>query len=117
MWVIGPESKEETVYYGAFCDVSWPGTLAAYGIIGFAIAFFIQFYYAFIAFKIIRNSKDINVYTLMITLLFAKLLFDSIIGFSYIFLTTGLWGLFNMLNIYIPILVYTYEEYRQKGII
>lgn len=117
MWVIGPDSREETLYYGAFCDVSWPGTLAAYGIIGFAISFFIQFYYMFISFKLIKNSKEITVYTLMLTLMFAKLMFDSTVGFSYIFLTTGLWGLFSMLNIYIPILVYTYEDYKKKGII
>ncbi len=117
MWVIGPESKEEMVYYGAFCDVSWPGTLAAYGIIGFALAFFIQFYYAFLAFKIIKNSKSVTFYTFMLTLLFSKLAFDSTVGFSYVFLTTGLWGLFNMLNIYIPMLVYTYEDAKKKGII
>jgi hypothetical protein len=117
MWVIGPDSKEEMIYYGAFCDVSWPGTLAAYGIIGFALACFIQFYYAFYAFKIIKNTKEISLYTLMLTFMFSKLLFDSTVGFSYVFLTTGLWGLFNMLNVYIPILVYSYEESKKKGII
>lgn len=117
MWVLGPESKEEMVYYGAFCDVSWPGTLAAYGIIGFALACFIQFYYAFVAFKIIKNTKVITIYTFLLTLMFSKLMFDSTVGFSYVFLTTGLWGLFNMLNIYIPILVYSYEDAKKKGLI
>jgi len=117
MWVIGPDSKEEIIYYGAFCDVSWPGTLAAYGIIGFILACIIQFYFAFISFKIIKNTKEVSLYTLMLTFMFAKLLFDSTVGFSYIFLTTGLWGLFNMLNVYIPITVYAYEEAKKKGII
>ncbi|HRJ85090.1 MAG TPA: hypothetical protein PK753_05420 [Ignavibacteria bacterium] len=117
MWVLGPETKEEIVYYGAFCDVSWPGTLAAYGLIGFALACFIQFYYAWLSLKLIRRSKENTIFTFMLTLLFAKLVFDSTVGFSYVFLTTGLWGLFNLLNVYIPIVVYSYEDAKKKGII
>lgn len=114
MWVVGPESKEEMIYYGAFCDVSWPGVLAGYGIIGFAFSLFIQIYYMVLAFRIIKNNKGVSLYTLMLTLVFSKLLFDSTVGFSYVFLTTNLWGFFNMLNIYIPVLVYSYEEFRNK---
>jgi len=117
LWVVGPESKEEIIYYGAFCDVTWPGVLAAYGLIGFAIALVIQFYYMFITFKIVRNTKQVTIYTFMLTLLLAKLLFDVTVGFSYVFLSTGLWGLFYMLNIYVPVLVYTYEDYKKKGLI
>lgn len=117
MWVVGPESKEEALYYGALCDVTWPGVLAAYGLIGFAIALIIQFYYIFTTFKLIKASRNITIYTFMLTLLLAKMLFDSTIGFSYVFLSTGLWGLFYMLNIYIPVVVYVYEDYKKRGII
>lgn len=117
MWVVGPESREEAVYYGAFCDVSWPSVLAAYGIIGFAIAFFIQLYYALLALKLIRKTKEIGIYTLFLTLMFSKLLFDSTAGFSYVFLSTGLWGFFVNMNIYIPVLIYMYEKSKREKIV
>lgn len=113
MWVVGPESKEEAIYYGAFCDVAWPSVLAAYGLIGFAIACIIQFYYALLALKMIRITREISIYTLLVTLMFSKFLFDSTVGFSYVFLTTGLWGFFINLNIYIPVLIYLYEKNRK----
>jgi hypothetical protein len=117
MWVIGPESKEEAILYGAFSDVAWPSVLAAYGLIGFAIACIIQFYYAVLALKMIRINREINIYTMLVTLMFSKFLFDSTVGFSYVFLTTGLWGFFVSLNIYIPVLIYLYEKNRKEKII
>ncbi len=117
MWVLGPDSREEAIIYGALCDVSWPAVLAAYGLIGFALALIIQFYYIFITFKIIRNTPYVNLYTYILILLFSKLVFDLTIGFSYVFVSTGLWGFFNSLNIYIPVLVYMYEDSKRKGII
>ncbi len=117
MWVLGPDSREEAIIYGAFCDVSWPSVLAAYGLIGFLITLIIQFYYMYLAFKIIRNSPQVNLYTFITLLLFTKLIFDSTIGFSYVFVSTGLWGFFTGLNIYIPVLVFMYEDYKKKGIL
>jgi hypothetical protein len=117
LWVIGPDSREEMIYYGAFCDVTWPGVLAAYGLIGFTLALILQFYFSFTTFKLLKISKENNVYTLILSLMLAKLLFDSIIGFSYVFLSTGLWGFFNSLNIYIPVFVYMFEKYRKEGLI
>jgi hypothetical protein len=117
MWVLGPESREEAIIYGAFCDVAWPSVLAAYGAVGFLITLIIQFYYMFLAFKIIRHSPQVNLYTYIILLLFTKLVFDSTIGFSYVFISTGLWGFFTGLNIYVPVLVYMYEDYKKRGIL
>lgn len=117
MWVVGPGSREEALIYGAFCDVAWPSVLAAYGLIGFALTLIIQFYYMFLSFKIIKRSPNVNLYTFIVVILFAKLLFDSTVGFSYVFVSTGLWGFFTGLNIYIPVFIYMYEEFRKKGII
>lgn len=117
MWVLGPDSREEAIIYGAFCDVSWPSVLAAYGAIGFLITLVIQFYYMYLSFKIIRYSPQVNLYTFMILLLFTKLVFDSTIGFSYVFVSTGLWGFFTGLNIYVPVLVYVFEDYKKRGIL
>lgn len=114
MWVVGPESKEEAIYYSAFCDVSGLSVLAAYGLLGFALGCIIQFYYAFLAVKLLRVTKEISIYTLILTLMFSKLLFDSTVGFSYVFLTTSLWGFFVNLNIYIPVLIYLYEKNQKE---
>jgi hypothetical protein len=117
MWVVKPESREEAVYYSAFCDVTWPSVLAAYGLIGFLLACILQVYYGLLSFKLLKRNKEINLYSLMLTFLLAKLIFDSTIGFSYILLSTGLWGLMLSMNIYVPILVYVYEEQRKQGTI
>jgi len=117
MWVLGPESREEAIIYGALCDVAWPAVLAAYGLVGFILTLIIQFYYIFITFKIIRNSPQVSLYTFILILMFSKLVFDSTVGFSYVFVSTGLWGFFTGLNIYIPVMVYMYEDYKKKGII
>ncbi len=117
MWVIGPDSKEEVIIYSAFCDVTWPSVLAAYGGIGIFLAVFIQFYFIFYSFKIIKKSSQVNIYTFLIILLFAKLIFDLTVGFSIVFVSTGLWGFFSGLNIYIPVLVYIYDNYKKQGIL
>lgn len=117
MWVVGPDSKEEMIYYSAFCDVTWPGVLAAYGLIGVALALAIQFYYMFLAYKVIKVSKEITIYTFIITCLLAKLFFDFTVGFSYILFSVGLWGLFQMLNVYIPVLIYCYEDAKKKNLL
>jgi len=56
-------------------------------------------------------------YTFILILMFSKLVFDSTVGFSYVFISTGLWGFFTGLNIYIPVMVYMYEDYKIKRII
>lgn len=116
MWVVGPDTKEELLYNSAFSDVGWPAVLAAYGIIGFGISLVLQLYYMFISFRIIRNSKDQGLYTFLINLLFAKLVFDSVVGFSYILVSAGLWGFFGLLNIYLPVLVYLYEQNKSESV-
>ena len=114
MWVVGAETREEGVYYSAFSDVVWPSVLAAYGLIGFTLALLIQVFYFLLSFKVLKRMKENSIYALMLTFMFSKLLFDSTAGFSYILISTGLWGLYLSLNLYIAILVYTYEEQKRK---
>lgn len=114
MWVLGPDSREEAIYYGAFCDVTWPGVLAAYGIIGFSFAFFLQIYYMVLSFRLLKRSKESTLYTLLLTLMLSKLLFDCTVGFSYVFLSTGLWGFFHTMNLYIPVFIYLYEKDKRE---
>ncbi len=117
MWVVKPESREEQVYYGAFCDVVWPSVLAAYGIVGFILCGILQVYYVFLSIRVLKRAPHENMYTLLIMLLLAKLLFDLVFTSSYVLFSTGLWGFFLAMNIYIPVLVNTYEEQRKAGLI
>ncbi|MBZ0201814.1 MAG: hypothetical protein K8I03_02225 [Ignavibacteria bacterium] len=117
MWVLGPESREEAIYYSAFSDVGWPGVLAAYGIVGFALALFFQIYFIFLAYKLIKKNPRVNIYTFFVTILLSKLIFDSTVGLSYIFISTTLWGFYGPLCQYIPVMIYLYEKNRSEGII
>lgn len=117
MWVVEPTSKEEQVYYGAFCDVVWPSVLAAYGLIGFILCGILQIYYIILCFKILKRSKQENIYTLLVMLLFAKLLFDMIFTYSFVLFSTGLWGFFLTMNLFIPVMVDQFEKLKKEGLI
>jgi len=114
MWVIKPESHEEEIYYGAFSDVGWPAVLAAYGIIGLGLAVVLQIYLAITSFKIIKKIPDGTIYGFFVTSFFAKLLFDTLITFSYVFVSTNLWGFFNI-NYYLAIFIYSYEMMKRDS--
>lgn len=117
MWVVKPESREEQIIYGGFCDVVWPGILAAYGLVGFCLFLFLQIYYIYLCIKLLKRAPTENLYTLLVTLLMAKLIFDLTFLSSYVLFSTGLWGFFLAMNIYVPVLVYMYEEQRNKRMI
>lgn len=117
LWVVGPDSRAEVVYYDAFCDVGWAGVLAAYGLVGFSLALILQVYFIFLSFKLVKNSREGGIYDLLILLLFAKLMFDSTVGFSYVLLSTNLWGFFLSMNLYIAVLVHVYNEQKKQGLI
>jgi hypothetical protein len=110
MWVVGPDTREEYIYYSAFSDVGWAAVLAAYGIVGFSISLLFQIYYLINSFRIIKSTKKPGLYLFFITLFLSKLIFDVTVCFSYVFLSTGLGVLFGNLYIYVPILVYVYEH-------
>jgi hypothetical protein len=114
MWVIRPESREEEVYYSAFCDVGWPSILAAYGIVGFGLAIIFQIYLILKCFKIIRNIPDGTIFGFLTTAFLAKLLFDTFICFSYVFVSTHLWGFFYI-NYFLAVFVYNYETVKNNS--
>lgn len=112
MWVVRPENFEEQLYYNAFCDVSWPGTLAAYGLIGFAIFLFFQIYYIYICWKLIKKAREPNLMLFLLTYLFFRLIFDTFINSTYVFLSAGLWGISGVLSFLIAVLVVIYENHK-----
>lgn len=117
MWVVKPESREEQIYYGAFCDVVWPSVLAAYGLVGFILCGILQFYYIYLCIKLLKRARDENILSLFIMLLLSKLIFDLVFTYSFVLFSTGLWGFFLTMNLYIPILVSVYEQQRKEGLI
>lgn len=117
MWVVKPESREEQIYYGAFCDVVWPSVLAAYGIVGFILCGILQFYYIYLCIKLLKRARDEKISSLFIMLLLSKLIFDLVFTYSYVLFSTGLWGFFLAMNLYIPILVSVYEQQKKEGLI
>ncbi|RPI17211.1 MAG: hypothetical protein EHM58_10140 [Ignavibacteriae bacterium] len=112
MWVNRPETREEQVYYGAFSDVAWPSVLAAYGLIGLGLAISIQFKYIKTAYKLLKKIKENNIYTLILTIMFAKMVFDTFISYSFLFTSISLWGLYLSLNFYFPAFIYLYEKHK-----
>ncbi len=116
MWVVRPESFEEQLYYNAFSDVYWAGVLAAYGIIGFAIAAFFQIYYIRTTFRTVKNYKETNAISFLLVLFLAKLLFDSFVSFSYNLVSVGLWGLYNNVNLYVAVVIYAYQKVKEEKI-
>ena len=113
MWVVQPESREEAVYYSAFCDVTWPGVLAAYGVIGLGICIIMQFYWIFVSFRLVRKVPDASLMGMFLILFLANLIFDVTVGFSYVFISTILWG-FYFDNYYIAFFAYSYEYMKKK---
>ena len=117
MWVVGPQTKEEVLYYSAFSDVGWAGVLAAYGLIGFVLAAILQIYFMYLSLRLIKNSRHGNLYDLLLTLLFAKLTFDTFVVYSYVLLTTNLWGFYSVLHYYIPVLIHVYNQQKSQGLL
>ncbi len=115
MWVVRPENYEEQVWYNAFCDVTWPGVLAAYGLIGFAIALCFQFYFIFVSAKLVFKLKEFSIYSFFLTTSLFGFIFSTFIIYSFSLISTGLWG-FATSNFSIAILVYVYEKCHKANI-
>lgn len=115
LWVYRPETLEEQLCYNSFTDVIWPGVLAAYGIIGFLLAAFIQVYYAVISFRLLKKIKISNIYTFFITMLLSKLIFDTFATFSYVLLSTSIWAFAGIMSFYLPIVIFMYEEAKKPA--
>src|SRR4030095_5454222 len=108
MWVIKPITEEENIYAWGFSDVGWTSVLAAYGLVGFLLAIVFQIFYTIFSFKVLRMSvyNDILIYFVLSFLI--RLIFDSVINYSYKGLTVGLWG-FAPVAFNIAVLAYKYE--------
>jgi O-Antigen ligase len=109
LWVVKPVTEEENLYAWGFSDVNWAAILAAYGLVGFLLALYFQGYYAVQSFKIIKKTKKNDLYTFLVIIFFARLLFDSIINYSTNFFTANLYG-FESSVLYLAALVCKYEH-------
>lgn len=106
MWVLGPETTNETIYAWGFSDVRWASVLAAYGLVGFVLALLFQIIYGFLSAKILIKTKSRSIYTFFTLCLFCMLLFDTFINYSYNFVSLGLWGFTTMLGFCTAVTIY-----------
>jgi hypothetical protein len=106
MWVIKPTTTEELIYIWGFSDVRWAGVLAAYGLVGFLMAIAFQIYYMYKSVYIIKKTKSNSVYTFLVLLLLAYLLFDSFINYSYNLFSVRLWGISDTFSFFMAALIY-----------
>ncbi|MBE2217309.1 MAG: hypothetical protein IAE90_03835 [Ignavibacteria bacterium] len=108
LWVVSPLTVEETIYAWGFSDVGWASVLVAYGLVGFALAVLFQIFFLINSFKIMKNTRYKDILVFLILVFFTKLFYDSVINYSYMGLTVGLWGFWSV-SISIAALVYKYE--------
>lgn len=109
LWVVSPLTVEETIYAWGFSDVGWASVLVAYGLFGFTLAILFQIYYLINTFKVMKNTRNNDILVFLILVFFTKLFYDSVINYSYMGLTVGLWGFWSV-SISIAALVYKYEN-------
>ncbi|MCI0450121.1 MAG: hypothetical protein L0Y79_10135, partial [Chlorobi bacterium] len=106
MIVIKPATSEELIYAWGFSDVRWSAILAAYGLTGFIIVVLFQIYYLQKCFMVLKKTKNSSVYTFFTIMFFSTMLFDTLINYSYNLVTVRLWGLSDILSLYLASLIY-----------
>lgn len=109
LWVVSPVTAEESIYAWGFSDVGWASVLVAYGLVGFILAILFQLYYFVTSIKIVKNTTKYDLLIFLILVFISKLFYDSVINYSYMGLTVGLWGFWST-SISIAALVYKYEN-------
>lgn len=109
LWVVSPVTAEESIYAWGFSDVGWASVLVAYGLVGFILAILFQVYYFVTSIKIVKNTTKYDLLVFFILVFISKLFYDSVINYSYMGLTVGLWGFWST-SISIAALVYKYEN-------
>lgn len=113
LWVLKPETVQESIYAWGFSDVGWASVLTAYGLIGFIIALLFQVYYVITSVVILKRSVYNDLLIFFVLIFLSRLFFDSVINYSYTGLTVGLMGFFNS-AFYIAAFVYKYENMESK---
>lgn len=113
MWVIKATTVEENIYAWGFSDIGWASVLAAYGIVGFAMAVVFQIYYFINAIRLVKISPYADLLVFFVLVFLSRLFFDSVINYSYKGLTVGLWG-FGASSFFIAALIYKYEHPHEE---
>lgn len=113
LWVVKAVTVEENIYAWGFSDVGWASVLAAYGLIGFILAILYQLYYFTNCLKILKKSPHNDLLIFFILVFLSRLFFDSVINFSYMGLSVGLWGFWST-AFYVAVLTYKYENINEE---
>ncbi len=113
LWVLGPVTADESIYAWGFSDVGWASVLAAYGLVGFTLAVIFQIYYFINALRLSKVSVYDDFLTFMILVFLSRLFYDTVINYSYVGMTVGLWG-YAPSAFPIAALVYKYVHYKEN---
>jgi len=113
LWVLKPETVEESIIAWGFSDVGWASVLTAYGLVGFILAAIFQIYYFIISLKVLKRSDHSDLLIFFILVFLSKLFFDSVINYSYSGLTVGLMGFYSV-AFYIAVITYKYENIDEE---
>ena len=114
LWVYKQESRDERLIYIALTDVTWPGVLAVYGAIGFALALFFQIYYIKLTFKLIKKSKHEGVLVYILITMMSKMIFAALVTYSYILFSIGILGIGSVMSFMVAVAVYCYEQQKNE---
>ncbi|NOS83775.1 MAG: hypothetical protein HOP31_01440 [Ignavibacteria bacterium] len=113
LWVLKPETVEESIYAWGFSDVGWASVLTAYGLVGFIMAVLFQVYYFIISLKILKQSVYNDLLVFFVIVFLSRLIFDSFVNYSYAGLSVGLMGFYSS-AFYIAALVFKFENLDGK---
>jgi hypothetical protein len=108
LWVVRPETVEDTIYIWGFSDIGWASVLTAYGLVGFILALLYQIYNFILCLKILRRSVYSDLLLFFVFMFLSRLFFDSVINYSYMGLSVGLWGFWST-TFYVAALTYKFE--------
>lgn len=108
LWVLKPETVEESIIAWGFSDVGWASVLTAYGLIGFILAVLFQIFYFMTGLKILKQSPHNDILMYFIIVFLSKMFFDSVVNSTYVGLTVGLLG-FYPVAFTIAAITYKYE--------
>ncbi len=112
-WVVRPETVEENIYAWGFSDVGWASVLTAYGLIGFILAVLFQVFYFTYCLKLLKRSQYNDILIFFILIFLSRLFFDSVINFTYMGLSVGLWGFWST-AFYVSVLTFKYENINEE---
>lgn len=113
MWVLRPETEQELIYVWGFSDVRWASVLAAYGIVGMALAVCFQLFFLFTVWRLLKQSDYPDLLTFFLLMFMSLLMYDSFINYTYYAFSVSLWGFSTNVCFFIAVTAIKYEQFAK----